>query len=188
MHTRNREQGLTIVEAMVTVAIVGVVAALAAPSVAKSIRGDRIKKQARVVTELFHEYRAEAAATGRAMLVLMSGTPGSSQRWHVVVPSASSACVFPVDWWNKRIYSESTTDGQDVVSVVPVDPVTGSVGFAAACIKPSGRLHAVDWAGAGFDAPISGKLNVHVDDIRHPMGTDYVVLVGINSLAKVYRP
>lgn len=73
---RRRRAGFTLIEAMVVVAIIGVLAALAGPQLQQIMANQRVKGAARSIADAFLLARAEAIRSGNAHIVFLSpGTP-----------------------------------------------------------------------------------------------------------------
>ncbi len=69
MGTRNANNGFTLVELMITVALVGVIAALAVPSFATMIANNRLATASNDVVGVLNYARSEAIKTGRSVIV-----------------------------------------------------------------------------------------------------------------------
>lgn len=74
-HTAKRRAGMSLIEVLVVVAIIGVFATMAAPGIQQFVANQRVKSAARSVADAFLLARAEAIRTGNAHIVFLS--PGS---------------------------------------------------------------------------------------------------------------
>src|SRR5262245_26049914 len=102
---------------MVVVTIIGIMSALVGPSFRSNLKQGAGARQARGTAEMFHEARAEATATGRAMFLLIEGAPGSSAHRLIARPGPSSSCALPAgtpaSFWSTDVYyrdSETRSD------------------------------------------------------------------------------
>ncbi len=75
MEDRTRKHGVTLIEIMVVVAIVGVMSAIAVPSFQTYFRDQRLKQAARSVSDALSLARAEAIRTGRNHIVHINRDP-----------------------------------------------------------------------------------------------------------------
>lgn len=70
--TRRRIDGLSLIEVMVVVAILGALVAVAGPQLQRMLANQRVKSAARSLADAFLLARAEAIRTGRAHIVFLS--------------------------------------------------------------------------------------------------------------------
>lgn len=75
---RSSSAGLTLVEVMVAVAIVGVLVGIAVPQYADWLRDQRAKEAARALADVFSMARTEAIRTGRPHLVVAQQDPSGA--------------------------------------------------------------------------------------------------------------
>lgn len=71
----DRTQGVTLIEMMVVIAIIGVMTALAVPSFQTYFRDQRAKHAARAIADAFNMARVEAIRTGRSHIVYFQQDP-----------------------------------------------------------------------------------------------------------------
>jgi len=73
---RHAERGFTITELLTVVALIGILAAAAAPSMVTYLRDRRVQDAARNVADLYRTARSRAMGRGSAMMVRWNGTAG----------------------------------------------------------------------------------------------------------------
>jgi Tfp pilus assembly protein FimT len=166
-------------ELMVTVVIVGILIAVAVPSLAKVSRRDEIRRVARSAAEVFHAARAEAASSGRAFLIhiIADATTGA---WSVAAYAQGNSSCLGTNTTVAYYEDGATTDR---VAMVPKDPLAAT-SFIMICMKPNGRLY--EYTG-GAEFPFSGTLTVDVSERKVAAnGASHQVRIGMSGLAKVY--
>jgi prepilin-type N-terminal cleavage/methylation domain-containing protein len=75
---RRQRAGLTMLEIVVVVGIIGVFAAMAFPSVQQFLANQRVKSAARSIADAFRLARTEAIRTGDAHIVFLSASSGGN--------------------------------------------------------------------------------------------------------------
>lgn len=83
MPTRSHTAGLTLIELMITVAIVAILAAVAVPSFNTFFASSRAQSQSAMVVEALNYARSEAVRRGRAVGVATTGGIAWQQGWVV---------------------------------------------------------------------------------------------------------
>mgnify|MGYP001459484704 CR=1 FL=1 len=89
---RRRSAGLTLVELMIAIAVLGILATLAVPSLAERLARQRLASAAETLAMDLAEARVEAAASGQALHVVFDR--GADWCW-AVARSASCGCTAP---------------------------------------------------------------------------------------------
>ncbi len=92
MRSARREAAITLIEIMVVVAIIGVMAAMAAPRCADIVQNQNLKRAARGAGDLFLLARAEAMRTGNYHVVFFGG-PGLTDGGGTPVQDTSGGFV-----------------------------------------------------------------------------------------------
>jgi prepilin-type N-terminal cleavage/methylation domain-containing protein len=93
--TRDRRAGMTLIEIVVVVAIIGVLSAMAVPAFITWQRNERVKEAARAVGDAFEVARSEAIRTGNNYLVVLANALGAPQPIVIVNdgPPAAATCT-----------------------------------------------------------------------------------------------
>lgn len=93
MSNQPSERGFTLMELMVTIAVLAILVAIAAPSFNDFFDKYRVRGAANDVISVVSQARAEASKSGRAVEVDFGGTADTSGAWCV----AASPAVVPTD-------------------------------------------------------------------------------------------
>ncbi|MDI3491376.1 MAG: type fimbrial biosis protein FimT [Thauera sp.] len=118
--TKSRNRGFTLIELMMAIAILGIIAAIAAPSFIQTIRNNRLTATANEVLLALQLARAEAI----------------KQRRNLTVCAGQTACTGSADWSGGWI----VTNGDEVIRIWEARPsltVTGPAGGLT--FSPDGR-------------------------------------------------
>jgi len=150
---RNRRDGYTLIELAVVIAIIGIMAALSAPSLAQFFANQRAKAAARGVADAFRVAQAEAIRSGNPHIVFFSasaaGNPAATDPNGTGLGFAPGGRVWPLVVLDDRTpaLSNCLIDGGETQEhyVSPVDGV--SWGFSL-----SGGVPAPGDAGGGNPA------------------------------------
>lgn len=76
---RNRDQGFTLVELVITIAIMAIIAAMAAPSMQRQIQQARIKDGANIIEAALKDARTQAMIAQRATRVVLTNSSSSKK-------------------------------------------------------------------------------------------------------------
>lgn len=98
--TRRKNSGFTLIELMITVAIVAILAYLAAPSFQETLQKQRVEGAAEGLLAALHNAKAEAIKTNSAMRIVFTptGTGTTHSTWCYGMTNAGAAtCVCTVD-------------------------------------------------------------------------------------------
>jgi type IV fimbrial biogenesis protein FimT len=159
---------------MVVVIIIGVVAALAAPSVVGQMREGRARDAAQQIANVFTQARLRAMGRGSAVLVRYNATTGfqtfdsiegtlATARGEAGCASAPGVGCLDVDHWaeaaNKRLLG--TYKPQADITVVGLDPSAAAKTDIRVCFSPSGRSFA-SYLDQDPSAPMAGSVEFTV--------------------------
>lgn len=175
------QRGVTLVEVVVVIAVAGILAAVAAPTVSNALRRERAKGFAHEVANTVREARNQAMSRGEAMRVvalydLGGSTPGrmAVYRTRKALPDGSfvgAAC-------------DSETEG-----ISTFDCALGSVCVSDLCEAPPARscreLEPISWAYTGpqLDSPSGSTRYTRVvyEDFPDTAGSNLGIRLGYSS-------
>lgn len=76
---QDREQGFTLIELVITIAIIAIIAAMAAPSMQKQIRQAKIKDGANIIEAALKDARTQAMIAQRSTRVVLTNNTSSKK-------------------------------------------------------------------------------------------------------------
>ena len=78
-HNQDREQGFTLIELVITIAIIAIIAAMAAPNMQKQIQQARIKDGANIIEAALKDARTQAMIAQRSTRVVLTNSSSSKK-------------------------------------------------------------------------------------------------------------
>lgn len=148
MILRFKKSGFTLVELMVVVAVIGIVAALAAPSYRAWIQNTKVRTAAESILNGMQKARSEALMRN----TLVKFTLGANSAWTVECATASArACS---DLTSGVVETRSNNDGSTAAAVItPTPSGANNITFTGLGVKSSTATNqltqvAVSFAGA----------------------------------------
>ena len=158
--TRGRT-GISLLELMVVVGLLGVLAALAVPNIAEWARHQRLKDSARSVGDLLLLARSEAIRTGRRHVVFF-GLPGSTDPdGNPIQANGGWAPVLVLDDGAPAASDCQIGVGEDVEGLAPVDGLDWGVSYATGKVPTD--------AGDGPFAPSTWDGGTFADSAGNPV-------------------
>lgn len=161
---KNRAKGFTVVELMVTVAVLGVLAAVAFPSMTTYLDKQRLVSQMRAIANLAQLARSEAikhSASGAANLKTVSMTVSSGSGWFVGLADGNAACSGVT-----CVINESGSSVSHVVSATECTGCAMTVSPGASPVVITYDLRGLVTAGADqtitLTSPLGKQLNLTV--------------------------
>lgn len=153
-----RSRGFTAIELLVTIVIVAVLAAMAAPSFTPLIERWRVRQVAEDLQSTLHYARSEAIKRGGDITI--DASTGWDQGWKVTytkgaqtdtlqvsnVPSRVEIALtsgngkITVDRWGMFMHSGSTTAALMNFSIFPADKTDSDANALRLCAPPGGRI------------------------------------------------
>jgi prepilin-type N-terminal cleavage/methylation domain-containing protein len=148
-----RRAGMTLVEVMVAISILGVLLLIAVPNIAEWSRHQRLKDSARSVGDLLLVARSEAIRTGRRHVVFF-GLPGSTDPGgNPIEANGGWAPVLVIDDGAPASSDCVIGAGEEVSALAPVDGLSWGVTYATGPVPTdsgAGPFDPSPWDGGTF--------------------------------------
>lgn len=175
---RLSQAGLTLVELMVVVLLMGVVGVLAGRLFSRGIAADKPGGFARALTGLAHEARQNATATGKTTRLRL--TPISAVVEQLETNSTWTALGAPVATTEVNVCSPIS--GPKLVAATPTCPM--AAGTHAICFAANGNAGLTATGACPPASPRSGG-TIYFQSVRNPNEKFKVVVWGLTGLPKL---
>ena len=87
-----REQGFTLIELVITIAIIAIIAAMAAPSMQKQIQQAKTNDAANIIEAALKDARTQAMIAQRATRVVLTNSSSSKKNHCIVCKKVGNRC------------------------------------------------------------------------------------------------
>jgi len=192
---RSRNEGFTLIELMIVVVIIGVVEALAMPSIAAGLRDREANEAALDLVRLTRRARAEATGYSRAHVLRISNADDGSAE---VYRGSVGRCVLN-DWdaitaggcVGNTMCVDSVAMARDYRSVAAVRMLLEGQEWVEVCFEPSGIVRNRSVLGGTFTDRNTALGGFHVQFQRYTGDGDFGVarrvLIPIGGTARIMR-
>jgi len=155
-----RPRGFTAIELLVTIAIVAILAAIAAPSFTPLIERWRVRQVVEDLQSTLYFARSEAIKRGGNVTIAADATDGWAGGWQVTYTQSNTTTTLQVnaaptkvdialangngkisvDRWGMFMHSDSTTAALMDFAIAPAGKDTGDASALRLCAAPGGRI------------------------------------------------
>ncbi|MCA9529185.1 MAG: prepilin-type N-terminal cleavage/methylation domain-containing protein [Myxococcales bacterium] len=146
VNERRRVEGVSLIELLVVVAIIGTVAGLAAPAIGTAMANQRTYELAADVVRIYDHARLEAVGSGRATAVRYDNAANLNQGGLTMFSGFTASCPSNPATWNALLSSPCAALSGCLDQVVPASKpdkyyiTDNPVGVFDLCFEPNGSV------------------------------------------------
>lgn len=165
---RQRQRGFNVIEAVITLAVLGLLIAAGLPSVAEWIRGTHVRNLAETTQNGLQRARIEAMKRNQVVTFwLVSPNNTASPDDSCALDSKSGAWVVSLDDPAGKCASEpSVTDAPRIVQIF--GPGKGAEGLTVDGFAADGATAATSVSFNGYGQPVKGGTQLAIINVGHP--------------------
>ena len=176
---KNKDQGITLIEAMITLTIAAILMSMAAPSFSNWIRNTEIRSIAESLRAALQKARAEAISRNANVKFTLTNSNGKVN-WSITCPRASSTCPVNIKSYNAPENSLVRIGITKDKNTPPLDTALNSGNSLPAKIT---------FSATGTAPNIANGTEITRIDITHSNSSlRLVLLIGFGGMIKLCNP